>query len=78
MYTVTSGDIKRVYQHESPDKAAWLFLETEDGPFGIITEVTWHSQDSDLLGARFFHTKTLLAEIEEHNERLLTFSEENV
>lgn len=78
MYFVTSGDIEKMYHHDSPELAAKLFLETEDGPFGGLVCVSEHEDETlRVSGAKFFHTKTLLQQIdEEASQRVLTLHEE--
>jgi hypothetical protein len=79
MYLVTSGDIEKVYQESSsPEEAALLLLETEDGPFGDLICVSKHEEVTKrVLDAKFFHTKTLLQQIEEEtNQRVLNLHKE--
>jgi hypothetical protein len=76
MFFVTSGDIEKVYHEGSPEEAALLFLEAEDGPFGDLICVSEHEDEAKrFLDAKFFHTKTLLKEI---NQRVLTFTHEEI
>ena len=79
MFFGTSGDIEKNYHHDSSEEAALLFLETEDGPFGELICVSEHEDVTKrVLDAKFFHTKTLLKEIESINQRVLTFTHEEI
>lgn len=74
-YFVTSGAIEKTIHHDSPEEAAILFLETVDGPFGVLIAVDRLPKRSKS-ETQWFHTKTLLKEIETHNQRILTLHEE--
>ena len=65
----------------SHEEAAIDFLDTEDGPFGTLLSVSKHHEPTKEF--KFFHTKTLLDDInlQTSNQRtfsLVHFEEENV
>jgi hypothetical protein len=72
MHFVASGNTEKTYHHlDTPEDAALLFVEIETGPFGEVVVVDEEGQES-----KFFHTKTLLQEVEENNQRVLTLLDE--
>ena len=85
MYLVISGIVEKMMSSDSHHEAAIDFLNTEDGPFGTLISVsnkTASNKDEDM----FFHTKTLLSDIDlefvetpDHKIfSLVHFQEENV
>lgn len=61
-YYVSTGSFRRRICAASPEAAAIELLGLEDGPFGTLIAVS--GSDFDSIDSQFFHTKTLLDDID--------------